>query len=92
MPSDAESVVVFKLFAIKLLYKTGQRDGPMIAGRLTTHGRLAEQRLKLCCGDFPISEAVNERFLTMNDLRITFQSLTSHTRIFLFASQGIELD
>ena len=60
MPSDAESVVVFKLFAIKLLYKIGQRDGPMIAGRLTTHSRLAEQTLKLCCGDFPISEAVDE--------------------------------
>jgi len=42
MPSDAESVVVFKLLAIKPLYKIGQREVVTIAERQ----RLAEQRFE----------------------------------------------
>ena len=61
MPSATAVVVVVKLLGIESLYKTGQREEPTIAFcGWTTRDRLAEQRLKLRCGNFPISEAVDE--------------------------------
>jgi len=41
MPSDAESVVVFKLLGIRPLYKTGQltREGATIADAMLTDSR-----------------------------------------------------
>ena len=37
MPSDAESVVVFKLLGTRPLYKTGQREGATIADARDEH-------------------------------------------------------
>ena len=47
MPSDAVSVVVFKLLDIKLLYKTRQREGATIAdgGGIRLQNRGFEARL-----------------------------------------------